>query len=356
MREALRGQPLIEVPVPTTTSDLLEQPYHGIPGKARAMHAVMSAATRLGSRGCVIADAGSMLSPDMIVRLAEPVMIEEGLDFVSPYHDRAPHEGALTKGLVYPFVRALYGARLRQPAAAEFGCSARLLDRLLEEDLFDGEGAQAGIDVWVTTAAAAGGFRLGEAMLGPRPPSLPGDEAPDLTTTLRQVVGALFADMELRADTWLRVRGDVPVTVLGASRPTPPAAVTSAEVERRIESFRLGCRDLRDVWTWVLPPKTIVQLSRLAEAPLAAFRMDGELWARIVYDFALAYRMRALPRDHLMGSLVPLYLGWLGSFLLQLVEEDDRHSGDQVERLAAAFEAQKPYLIARWRWPEQLRS
>ena len=132
--------------------------------------------------------------------------------------------------------------------------------------------------------------------------------------------------------------------------------MTSAEVERRIESFRLGCRDLRDVWTWVLPPKTIVQLSRLAEAPLAAFRMDGELWARIVYDFALAYRMRALPRDHLMGSLVPLYLGWLGSFLLHLVEDDDRHSGDQVERLAAAFEAQKPYLIARWRWPEQLRS
>ena len=105
MREALRGQPLIEVPVPTTTSDLLEQPYHGIPGKARAMHAVMSAATRLGSRGCVIADAGSMLSPDMIVRLAEPVMIEEGLDFVSPYNAR-------TKGYTSPFVSApSWGAR-----------------------------------------------------------------------------------------------------------------------------------------------------------------------------------------------------------------------------------------------------
>jgi hypothetical protein len=37
--------------------------------------------------------------------------------------------------------------------------------------------------------------------------------------------------------------------------------------------------------------------------------------------------------------------------------EADAAAGDaRLERLCLAFEAEKPYLIARWRWPERFRS
>jgi hypothetical protein len=128
------------------------------------------------------------------------------------------------------------------------------------------------------------------------------------------------------------------------------------DVKRLIRAYRLGYRELRDIWTWVLPPRTIVGLGRLVNGPMKQFRLDDELWARVVYDFAMGYRLRVLPRDHLLRSLVPLYSGWLASFVLEVQESSPEETDRRVERLAAAFEAEKGYLISRWRWPERLRT
>lgn len=347
--------PLRELPVPRAPVDLLELPYHGMPGKSRALQSILAAAGELDARACVILDGGVRTATrQWIDWLARPI-IEHGFDFVSPYYHRHPFEGALTKGLVYPLVRTLYGVRLRQPAAAEFACSRRLAEHLLGEDLWERDGVQVGIDLWLSTAAASGDFRLGEALLGVRTHGTRGEEALDLSTTIAQVVGALFADVQSRAGRWQRIRGSVPVPCFGG----PPGAVLpqapAVDVERLVDAYRLGYRELRDIWTWVLPPRTIVALGKLLQGSLEQFRLDDELWARIVYDFALGYRLRVLPRDHLLRSLVPLYTAWLASFVLQVRDLDADAADARVDRLAAVFEAQKPYLIARWRWPERVR-
>jgi glucosylglycerate synthase len=354
-REAMGPGDLLELSPPRAAADLLEQPYHGVPGKARALRAILTTARELESRACVIID-GKVRTPtaDWIDWLVRPV-VEHDFDYISPYYHRHPFEGALTRGLVYPLVRALYGVRLRQPAAAEFACSGRLVEHFLTEDLWEREGSQVGIDLWLTTSVAAGDFRLGEAALKVRSDHARGEPALDLGTTVAQVVGSLFGDMERRAARWQRTRGSVPVQHFG----TVPAAglkqASGPDVERLIESFRLAYRELRDIWTWVLPPRTIVDLRKLADGPSTQFRLDDDMWARIVYDFALGYRLRVLPRDHLLRSLVPLYSGWWASFTLQVRDLSAAAADQRVEDLAAAFEAQKPYLISRWRWPERLR-
>jgi hypothetical protein len=106
----------------------------------------------------------------------------------------------------------------------------------------------------------------------------------------------------------------------------------------------------------VLPPYTLLSLQRLPCDPPEAFRLADALWARIVYDFAVGYRLRVLPRDHLLRSLVPLYSGWLASFIFQVRQSNAEGADQRVEELAGVFEAEKPYLIARWRWPERLRT
>ena len=356
-RGTLNGRDMLEVPSPQTPADRLRQPYHGIPGKARALRGLLTAARQMEPAVCVVIDAGvRSIAPQWLEWLMGPVRAH-GFDLVSPYFERQPHEGALTKGIVYPMFRALYGARLRQPAAAEFACSQRLLEQMLQEDLWDGEAAQVGIDLWLTTCAATGDFRLGEAALGTRSHPTRGEDALGLETTLAQVVGSLFFDLEHRVERWQRVRGSVPMNRSG-QRPVAPSAASHAnlDVEPLIESFRLGYRELRDLWTYVLPPTTIVQLRRLVDLPSTQFRLDDDLWARVVYDFALGYRLRVLARDHLLGSLVPLYRGWLASFILQTREATAESADERVEELAAAFDAQKPYLISRWRWPERFRT
>ena len=354
-RDALgSGTDFLELSLARATADVLELPYHGVPGKARALQAILTRARDLDAQACVIFDgAVRTITSHWVDWLARPV-IEHGFDFISPYFHRHPFEGALTKGLVYPLVRALYGVRLRQPAAAEFACSGRLVDHFLNEDLWERDGAQVGIDLWLATSAASGDFRLGEAALGIRTHHARGEEALDLGTTIVQVVGSLFADLESRAERWQRTRGSVPVQHFGMLPETPSPHVV--DVERLIESYRLAYRELRDIWTWVLPPRTIVDLRKLVDGPQTQFRLDDELWARIVYDFALGYRLRVLPRDHLLRSLVPLYSGWLASFILQVRDLSAEAADERVEGVAAAFETQKAYFISRWRWPERFRT
>jgi glucosylglycerate synthase len=346
---------LIEVDYGRVAGDLLTVPYHGLPGRARALRAVLSAARDLGARGCVVLDGGlRSIKPEWIAALAGPVL-RDSFDYVSPHYLRHPCEGALTKGIVYPLFRALYGVRLRQPAAGEFGCSARLIEAYLDDDLWERDGAQIGIDVWLAAAAAAGGFKLCEVSLGARSHRSRGEEALGLDATLVQVIGAAFADLESQADVWQRVRTLTPVPVIGET-PQDHVDVPCVDVERLIDSFQLGCRELRDIWSWIVPPKTIIELRHLANTDVQEFRMADETWARIIYDFALGYRLRVFPREHLLGSLTPLYRGWLASFVLQVRNLGPTAADARIEQLAGAFEAQKPYLVSRWRWPERFRT
>jgi hypothetical protein len=355
-RDAIAGAAhMVELPVSRSASDLLELPYHGIPGKARALHALLTTARDVDARACVIFDAGvNSVAPDWVDWLARPVL-EHAFDLVAPYYHRHPFEGALTKGVVYPLVRALYGVRLRQPAAAEFACSRSLINHFLAEDLWERDGAQIGIDLWLTTSAASGDFRVGEAALGVRTHHTR-EGALDLGTTMTQIVGSLFADLESRAARWQRTRNSTAVQRFGTVPAAAPPETSHVDPERLIDAFRLGYRELRDIWTWVLPPRSIVDLRKLVDLPPSQFRLDDALWARIVYDFALGYRLRVLPSDHLLRSLVPLYSGWLASFILQARDASIEAVDQRVEDLCIAFELQKPYVLSRWRWPERLRT
>jgi hypothetical protein len=334
--------------------DLLRMPYHGRPGRAAAIHAVFGAARSRDAKVCAMLDAGLMHLPSgWIDLLVEPVLNGE-VDYVSAHYERHPYEGAITKSIIYPVFRALYGVRLRQPAAPEFGCSASLMDAYLEQTFWEADEAYTGIDLWLATSAAAAGYRIGEAMLGVRA-FAPRPVAADLNAALGQLVGSLMADLDMRAQLWQRTRPPVSVPAFGE----PPAIATAQpaiETAAMLESFRLGYRALRDVWAGILPPRTIIELKRLADASRPQFQLADDLWARIIYDFALAHRLNLMPHDHLLGALTPLYSGWLASFVLDPDTSTREGAERRVERLCTVFEAQKPYLISRWRWPERFRS
>jgi len=71
------------------------------------------------------------ITPEWIDLLLRPVL-HAGFDFVAPYYHRHKYDGTITNSIVYPFTRALYGFRLRQPIGGEFGLSRRVMSRYLE--------------------------------------------------------------------------------------------------------------------------------------------------------------------------------------------------------------------------------
>ena len=77
-------------------------------------------------------------------------------------------------------------------------------------------------------------------------------------------------------------------------------------------------------------------------------------FSNVLVDFALAYRLRFINRDHLLRSFTPLYLGWVASYAIEMEAADPRAVDGRVQALAQAYEAGKPYLVSRWRWPDRL--
>jgi len=113
--------------------------------------------------------------------------------------------------------------------------------------------------------------------------------------------------------------------------------------------FRQGVRDLLPIWERILSPETLGDVLVLSEYPPSEFRLAARLWARIVYDFLLAYRARVMYRGHIAQSLAPLYLGCAASLVLETRNRPDPALAQAAERLARAFEDEKSYLVDRWR-------
>jgi len=324
----------------------------GMPGKASAYHTLFGVAGKLQARACLVVDGNvSSFTGAWVEALGRPVF--EQFDFVSPCYQRHKYDGPILNGIVYPLTRALYGKRIRQPIGGDFAFSGKLIDYFQRQKPSDGDAGGFGVDAWLSCKASCGDFKLAQASLGPRLLTQT-EPAPDVSTTLAHVLGSIFTQMNETASIWQRIRVSEPVRVFGSGcESVDDAEPAAVDIHPMVDSFRLGYDNLQDIWRMVLSPATLVELKRLFFKSPEAFRFEDALWARVIYDFALAYRLRLLDRDHLLRALTPIYLGWVAAHVLCVRDKGAQETQASLETLCLAYEAQKSYLISRWRWPDR---
>jgi glycosyltransferase involved in cell wall biosynthesis len=321
-------------------------PYHGVPGKGSALRTIFAIAERLGARACAVVDSDlRSITPGWIELLLGPI-VEHGFDYVAPLYLRHKYDGTITNSIVYPLTRSLYGRVVRQPIGGEFGFSGRLASHYLSRPVWESDVARFGIDIWMTTTAIADSFRVCESFLGAKIHD-PKDPSADLTAMLVQVVAAVFDLMETYYERWAAVEKAEAVPLFGFPHGVGLEPV-SVNVARMLGIFAQGVRDLREVWAAALEPDVLRDVAALAGTGEAAFRFPDPLWVRVVHDFAIAYRRSVLPRDQLLRSLVPLYLGRTASFVLATAASDAADVEAVIGALADEFVRQKPDLRARW--------
>jgi hypothetical protein len=285
------------------------------------------------------------LSPAALHDLAHSVL-EAHADLAVPRYDLPARAGLVNSAILYPISRALFGTTPRFPLAIDLALSPRMAERMATAAQRFTAANQPDALLWPVAEAATGSSIIVQVEAGAR--ILPQPEGLDLNTVLAQVAGSLFADVDAKAAFWQRAR------VATAARPGPatsPGTSAPEDIQPMLDAFRLAYTNLHEIWSLVLPPHSLLGLKRLSVMPPAAFSMNDSLWARIVYDFLLAFRLRTLNRGHLLGALTPLYLAWVASHILLTSQGTDpeRH----IEAVAAAFETDKPYLVSRWRWPDR---
>jgi hypothetical protein len=321
----------------------------GIGGAASASHLLLSEGAARGATAVAFVAGEHPGLPDGWTRGLLAPILAEGLDFVSVTYDRHPLDGALNTGVVYPLTRALYGVALRQPLGGEVALSMRFGARLLQDADWRRDPAAAGGDAWLVGKALASDAQVCQAHLGHWP--RPAMERTDPSEVLARVLGFVFTEAERHPARWQRIVSPRPVRTFGTPG-IPAGPAPQPDAGRLVEAFRLGLRELAPLWHPVLPPGSLLELERAGVKPAPAFRIDDRLWARVVYDFAVAHSVRAVERQQLLRSMTPLYLGWVASFANELQGLDPAAAEERVERLCRAFESEKRYLVGRWRWPE----
>lgn len=320
--------------------------YDGIPGKGSAFRTIFALAARLGAKACCVMDSDlRSITPEWIELLLDPVL-EGGFDFVAPLYARHKFDGTITNSIVYPLTRALYGQRIRQPIGGDFGFSGRLAQHYLSKNVWDTDVARFGIDIWMTTTAIGDGFKICQSYLGAKLHDAK-DPSANLTSMFTQVVGSVFGLMETHEKAWRQTNASRAVPSFGFHYQVGVEPIR-VNVDRMLENFRLGCRDLASLWSKVLEPQHLSELAQIAVADKTTFHFSDELWVQTIYDFALAYHQRRLPTEHLLRSLIPLYLGRTASFVLEMAESSAEEVEARLENLCLLYEQVKTDLLKRW--------
>jgi hypothetical protein len=119
------------------------------------------------------------------------------------------------------------------------------------------------------------------------------------------------------------------------------------DTTRLAHLFREGARELPPIWDAFLSSETIRGIEEAARTPAPS--LDDDLWVRVLFEFAAAWRSHVMPPGALIGSLVPLYLGKVATFVAETHDATNDEAERRLDALATRFEERKDELRALWR-------
>jgi len=320
-----------------------------VKGKGNNFRNLFRAAVELNAKAIVVVDADlKSITPNWIRYLAEPLMGR--FDYVTPIYVRHKYDGTITNHIAYPMLRTLYGLRVRQPIGGDFGFSGRLARAFLNEKLWNDKIAHFGIDIWMTTIAIARKFNVCQAFLGTPKIHKPKDPAGDLSSMFTQVVSTIFDLMIEFEYLWMDTFESRPSSIygfgLGVDEKPPAVAVNTQAL---FDSFKTGMEKHSDLCHKILPLPECTEMKKYRTIKNKdQFYYSSSLWARILFNYAIAYRNGEFDKEELMEALIPFYHSRVLSFVNRTQESETRESEEYLENVNRVFEKEKYYLIERW--------
>ncbi len=319
----------------------------GVKGKGNNFFNLFKKVKALQAEAVLVVDADlKSITPEWIKCMGEPLF--KGFSFITPLYARHKYDGTITNSIAYPLLRALYGRRVRQPIGGDFGFSGNLASVFLDTDIRNDAVASFGIDIWMTTIAVNQQVRVCQSYIG-RPKEHRNE---DLFATIypmfRQEVGTLFSLMKRLDTNWHRVKNSKPTAIhgFGSWETEFPPKVEIDPVSLK-NCFHDGFREYDETWKTTLSPDIYGKLHEIKEMAIDVFTFPADLWARILYDWAVAYR-DADNTDRLMDALVPLYFGKTLSFIRKTEKMTIQQTEATIEEECMVFESTKPYLVRKW--------
>jgi glycosyltransferase involved in cell wall biosynthesis len=333
---------------PTETPKIYLSTGNGVKGKGNNLRNLFRKATDLQAKAVMVVDADlQSITPLWVRNLAEPIF--DKYDFVSPLYVRHKYDGAMTNNVAYPLTRALYGRRVRQPIGGDVGFSGEMARAYCELDVWDDGVAGFGIDIWMVTAAMRSRVGIIQSFMGKAKVHKFKDPILGMEPVFRDMMSTIFMLMCRYEAFWKEVKWSRPTAIFGAGMGAvdlpPPLEVDTTSLW---EESRSGLNAHWDAYGQVLDRQNINKLEEVADLPAENFEFPTGLWAKILYDFAVAYKRQQFSSEDLISQLMPLYHAKIYSFVLETQAMNNQQVEEYIEDQCLQFEKTKPYLLERW--------
>lgn len=321
------------------TTEVVFTPQTGGLGKGNGVRTILEIARDRGASAVALVDGDlTSIESNWIHKLTGPIL--DGKDLVVPYYLRHHYDGVITNQIAYPLTNVLFGVGVRQPIGGEYGISARLLEHLLNHELFP---EKFGIDIFITLVATSEQMEIAEAVLGVKEHQSTKQYA-DLDKLLipmfYQVVGTLFRLINYYHDYIETVHGIRLVQRLGEMPDKRPGAIT-VDQEDLLRRFKEKYGELMGQNASFLGDLR-EDLDRIASLELDSYSFLLPLWVKAVY---LAIDAFSVSED--LKILDVLRVLWQGRFL-SLVRETETMSDEEAETYIrgqlVVFEEQRSML------------
>lgn len=320
----------------------------GVKGKGRNVRNLFQAAVELKAKAVVMIDSDlTSFKPKWIHLLGEPLL--NGYDYVSPIYERHKYDASITNHFACPLLRTLYGSRIRQPIGGDFGFSGKLAMAYLSEKNWTENVANFGIDIWMTTMAITRGLPVCQTFLGGSKSHRVKDPAKHLSGMFTNVIATIFDLMIDFEYLWRNTTGSTPSNILGYGlgvNEVPPVPEVDTKVLH--QTFLEGVAEYSDIWEKALEEEQFLSLMDLRHLSLESFRYPSELWIRILYNMAVAYRNNCINRQQLINSMIPLYYSRMLSYINNTREMTTAQCEDYLDNIYRIYEKEKTYLLKRW--------
>jgi glucosylglycerate synthase len=320
----------------------------GVKGKGNNLKNLFEATVELDAKAVLVVDADlKSITPHWIQYLGEPLF--RGFNYVAPIYVRHKYDGSITNHIAYPMLRTLFGLRIRQPIGGDFGFSGRMARVFLSEKLWNERVGNYGIDIWMTTIAIARRFEACQTFLGSPKSHRIKDPAKELTPMFKHVIMTFFDLMIEFEYLWKDTTESLPSSIfgfgLGIDEKPPEVHV---DTDALYKSFISGLEKYESLWKKIIPQSELVEISKAIKLPKDQLYFTTGLWARILFNFAIAYRNNEIPREQVIEAMIPFYHSRTLSFVNKTGPMNTLECEEYFEAINRIFEKEKYYLIERW--------
>lgn len=314
----------------------------GVAGKGSAVRTTLEIAIATDAK-CILLVDGDLLSisPSWVGHLAEPILF--GADLVVPVYIRDKYDGVITNNIVYPLMSSVFRANIRQPIGGEFALSRRLAEILLKHPIFP---HHFGVDICITTVAAAERMKIRESLLGLKiHSSVMGyaNEHNSLSAMFREVVRTQFELIEYYEEDWRNASQDVKIqrrkkTPQYGHKPVP----VKVDPMKLILNFEKGYKIHRDSLENILPKDVFKKVHTCAQQE----SFDPETWAKTIYHMAAAYKRSGTEKKKILilDALHDLWMCKYAHFVQETQDMSIKEAEKIIKKQAEAFERLIPYL------------